>query len=75
MIALTEAYATTDGQVWPTIELAQAKEVEILLREALLTLPPDLAMSTTTLLVKKKEQVIEILTAEKRLHAQPMKRP
>lgn len=63
-IVLTTAYRTTDGQTWPTLELAQARELELLLKGALLTLPADLALSTTALLVKKKGEVIEILTGK-----------
>ena len=68
MIQKVHAYQTTDGQHWPTMELAQAREIEVFLKGLPPdTVPghPDVITAIAHAIIKNKEKVMDILTMKK----------
>ena len=58
MIEFTKSYKTADGQVFGTVEEAQAHELEALFLTSPVDTPSDLAKS----ILAKKAEIIDILT-------------
>ena len=66
MIQKVHAYQTTDGQHWPTIELAQAHELKLVTGiETDVGNDTSVLVNTISAIVKNKEKVMDILTMKK----------
>lgn len=72
MITKQTSFATTDGQLFGTVDAAQLHELEAFLKDAQLPEDTDCA-SLACLLISKKDHIVDIMTMKATSHPKARK--